>query len=383
MQFPSISETFASTDIHALLRTGSEVAVYSMRSKHKDSKKMIKNRCLESISLYYSGCFEWIYGLLYSFIHINKLVKISLWILRCEIDRPKEIIKCLILVPSAFYIYKNLKINRPDIVHLFWGHYPSLVGFLLLQSNERIRISMFLGAYDLELGLGISRYMSREVDLIFTHAQMNLQRLRKIGIDKSKIHMVYRGIYCKHIHTNFTKIKGRVLTAGNLCKEKRFDLVIMVIKKAIESGHELTLEIAGSGRERPSLEKMVKKLSLTKNVFFVGNLNQKDLFKKMSCSEFFLFLSEKDSERLPNVLKEAMYHKCVCISSKTIGINELIDSNQNGFIFSKDRYNHISDCFNLNQYNIDNIGNKAHKKIINNFDVDSTMNQYISLWRGV
>ena len=54
----------------------------------------------------------------------------------------------------------------------------------------------------------------------------------------------------------------------------------------------------------------------------------------MAESRYFIFLSNKKSERLPNVLKEAMQCGCVCISSKTKGIEELIQHGVNGFTIS-------------------------------------------------
>ena len=44
IQFPNIAETFASTDIGSLRNIGVYVSVFSMRCKHKDNDRMIKER---------------------------------------------------------------------------------------------------------------------------------------------------------------------------------------------------------------------------------------------------------------------------------------------------------------------------------------------------
>ena len=385
MQFPSMTETFASTDVKALLKMGIQVSVYSMKWSHKHSKAMVEERGLSNIPKYNSGVFELLVGLWVVACNVNFFISTVLWTFRCESFINKEFIKCLALIPSAFYICSKLKKNPPDIVHLFWGHYPSLVAYLLPKFNINAKVSIFLGAYDLILKLGVSKYIANRADLIFTHSQSNIDSLVDFGVDKSKIKMIYRGVdvnlYGKY--TGYKKINGRILTAGKLCTEKRFDLVIDVLKKGLEQGHNLTLEIVGSGPERYNLEKKVKQLSLTHNVFFAGHISQESLFEKMAYSQFFVFLSDKVSERLPNVLKEAMYYNCTCISSESIGISELIDHNKNGFIFSKNDYKYIHKCFDLGEYKLQSIGQEAHNKIVKKFNVDSSMKKYITCWKDV
>ena len=94
------------------------------------------------------------------------------------------------------------------------------------------------------------------------------------------------------------------------------------------------LEIVGSGPEKSKLENFAKKMKVDGNITFTSHLSQIDLFRRMAESEYFIFLSNKKSERLPNVLKEAMQCGCVCISSKTKGIEELIQHGVNGFTMS-------------------------------------------------
>ncbi|MFO8053846.1 MAG: hypothetical protein R6U19_01605, partial [Bacteroidales bacterium] len=52
MQFPSPSETFAATDISALVRAGADVTVFAMRPKHKKDAKMKEERGLQDIPVF-------------------------------------------------------------------------------------------------------------------------------------------------------------------------------------------------------------------------------------------------------------------------------------------------------------------------------------------
>ena len=64
MQFPAPSETFASSDIQSLNKLNPEVSVYSLKSKHSDYNRMIKDRKLQNISIFTCKVKENILGLI-------------------------------------------------------------------------------------------------------------------------------------------------------------------------------------------------------------------------------------------------------------------------------------------------------------------------------
>jgi glycosyltransferase involved in cell wall biosynthesis len=66
-------------------------------------------------------------------------------------------------------------------------------------------------------------------------------------------------------------------------------------------------------------------LGLEDKVMFLGHVSQKKLLVKMANANFFLLMSRYESERLPNVVKEAMYQRCIVVTSDTQGINELVN----------------------------------------------------------
>ena len=131
IQFPNIAETFASTDIGSLRNIGVYVSVFSMRCKHKDNDRMIKERNLDKLSIYHCNFSNIFSGLWFGICHIQIFIMTALFIIKCDPFNYKENLKMLSLLPSTFYICKKLKKNPPDIVHLFWGHYPSLVLYVL------------------------------------------------------------------------------------------------------------------------------------------------------------------------------------------------------------------------------------------------------------
>ena len=58
-----------------------------------------------------------------------------------DLKKTGHFIRCFALIPACFYILSQLKKEKPDVVHLFWGHYPSLVGFLVRRVLKNSKIS--------------------------------------------------------------------------------------------------------------------------------------------------------------------------------------------------------------------------------------------------
>jgi len=133
------------------------------------------------------------------------------------------------------------------------------------------------------------------------------------------------------------------------------------------------LYIAGDGEELENLIKLVDKLLINDKVEFLGHIPQNELFEYMKNVHFFLLMSRYHAERLPNVIKEAMLRKCICITTPTIGINH----NNDGYIFD-DNESAYNILINLqkSQDRIEKLSNNTQQKIINNFNVKKTMLRY-------
>lgn len=384
MGFPTPTETFASIDIKATLDKGNKVNVYSLKPKHKKHHKMIRDRNLIGINISNINYLELILSPVIIFLHPLKTAKLIIWLVRLEKNNPFQLIKCLLLVPSSIYTYRKIKNDLPDIVHLFWGHYPSITGYLIQKYLPNTLMTTFLGAYDLELNLSISNYVAKKASYIFTHSKSNIDLLKLRGIKESKIKLVYRGIdynFIKESTKEIKKISKKIISSGKLIKEKKFDLVLKKFSELHKYDSMFTIEIIGSGPEKFNLIKLSKELNIEEKVKFISHVNQIDLFKSMASAEYFLFLSEKKSERLSNVIKEAMACKCICICSNTFGINELIIDGFNGYIF-KDTNNFI-DYFNISKKTKDVLIDNSDMTIKNDFNIFNSNEQYINTWKKI
>ena len=386
MQFPAPSETFASSDIQSLNKLNPELSVYSLKSKHSDYNRMIKDRKLQNISIFTCEVKENILGLIEIIKSPFLFISLLFWLIKNDLKKTGHFIRCFALIPASFYILSQLKKEKPDVVHLFWGHYPSLVGFLVKRVLKNSKISMFLGAYDLEYNLNISKDLAKNGDFIFTHAKANIPQLNKMNIKTDGINVIHRGINIKDLSLvieNIDKKSNQIICAGRFLPDKGFDKVIDIFSKLHKNINSSNLVLVGYGSAQSDLEKQTIDLKIESNVTFTGYLSQNDVLKFMVESDIFLFLSSKAGERLPNVVKEAMLAGCICIVSNTPGIDELIEHGKTGFIIEENNYDLIPNLISsLDEIKKEEIRTNAKEFILKNFDVELSMKKYINIWES-
>jgi glycosyltransferase involved in cell wall biosynthesis len=391
MQFPVPSETFASLDVEALRDQGHDVSVYGMRPKHSKYEDLIKERGHVGMKASHFSLGAFVSFLHFSLCHPFMVVSLLGWVIYCCARTPKHLLKSLILIPSAIAIFSSVYREKPDIVHLFWGHYPSMIGYLTKKYMPSTIVSLFLGAQDLVSAYPGSVQLSRNTDLIFTHSRSNLPMMGEMGYEVSKVNVILRGVKLAplddHALTKFTKVSSPIfLTAGRLIEEKGFDDVIYIFRDILEKHPTAILHIAGDGPHRSYLEGLAFSLGVGSNVVFIGHVCQAELKGYMSKAGFFLLMSRYLSERLPNVVKEAMDQRCIVVTTDTVGIDELIDHTVDGYIVNKGNIDlaltYLYRCLSDLESALD-IADRAHQKIGDKFDVHMSMKSYLNLWQGI
>lgn len=100
--------------------------------------------------------------------------------------------------------------------------------------------------------------------------------------------------------------------------------------EVVEKDPSIKFVIAGDGEDRRSLEKLVQDLGLTGNVFFTGWV--KDVYEFMYNMDISVLTSI--SESFPYSILEGALLKKPTISSDVGGISDLIESGENGFLFT-------------------------------------------------
>lgn len=336
MRFPAASETFACSDIQELAQNCHQVSVYCLRSAVGDFKKLIQERNLEKIPINSLNIGNFLSGIRLLVIHPFMFFSLLFWCLKNSWPKPSHIAKSIALIPRSLFIFSEIQKHKPDVVHLFWGHYPSIVGYLVWRFRTETCLSIFLGAYDLISNFKGSWDIANKSNLVFTHSYYNIKLLKDMGVPFEKINVVHRGIDLQEIYgKSIEKHPFKIITAGRLIPGKEFKFLLKLYSSLITKWPKANLVILGDGPERKNLEKLSVSLGIHRKVSFLGHVKHQDVFKEMLKGQLFLFFSSNPSERLPNVIKEAMACGCICITNSTPGIEELIIDGINGFIVEK------------------------------------------------
>ncbi|RYA23176.1 hypothetical protein CRU96_09355 [Malaciobacter halophilus] len=391
MQFPVPSETFASLDVNALLKLGNKIDIYCLRPKHKQFNQLMNQRhkACDDLSIKHLDFLNFVMAMIFIISHPLKLFSILKWIFKVN-SNLKNIIKSIVLLPSIFYIYRLLEKYKPDIVHLFWGHYPSMLLYLLQKYMPDVPFTMFLGAHDLETKYQGSVEMSYYAKKVFTHSYDNVEALINMEIEEDKIEVLHRGTVVSKKILNKVKEKRfeheniTFVTASRLIKEKGIDEVIDIFANFVKKYPKAKLFIAGDGPYKETLQKQSEQYALKESVIFSGHISQEELFSYMERADFFILMSRYKAERLPNVLKEAMLRKCICVTTYTTGIEELVENNNNGFIFeTKEEAITFLNGTDIDDNFLNDIAKNGQKTIVEKFNVDKTMQKYLAIWQEI
>lgn len=391
MNFPILAETFAIGDVRTLKDAGVDISVHSLRAAQSAAPKLTKER-LADVPITQSSAREILDGLSTMLKRPGVAFALLAWITRYSLKSPKrnrrleQLAKSALLVPRTLQLFGALERNKPDVVHLFWGHYPAMFAYLVQKYHPEIVSSVFLGAYDLKTAYGGSAPVARQADVVWTHAHANVEEIERLGVDERFIRVAYRGVDL----TRFEKVdwqrkvKRRMVTAGRLASFKKMDDVLRVFQRTLEEWPDATLVVLGDGPERERLEALSHSLGVAHAVTFRGHVAHEDVFAEMAQAEVFLLMSQHSAERLPNVIKEAMGCRCVCVTTRTPGIEELLVHSEQGFVVAQgdveSAARHVAEVFadaDLAQ----TLTEAAYTHLERHFDIQRLAESYIDTWR--
>jgi glycosyltransferase involved in cell wall biosynthesis len=324
MMFPVPSEAFAGVEIRALLEAGVRVRVRALRRKHRLADKLLLDWRLQGMDATHSDARSLLRGMLCVLTRPGAAFWAVRWLLRDASRTPGLFFRCVALMPRMFDILRECERDPPTILHLFWGHYPAVLAGLVKRRLPAIHLSMSLGAYDLVYRFGASIAAANAADSLWTHAQCNVEPIRLMGIRNPRLEVLRRGIDLSQVpHPPYNRIAGRIVAVARLVRDKGVDDVIRAFAEASKRLPHLQLVIIGEGPDRRRLEHLAEDLGLPEAIQFVGAAPHSRVYRELVQADAFMLLSRSASERLPNAVKEAMACGCLCITTRTPGIEEL------------------------------------------------------------
>ena len=184
-----------------------------------------------------------------------------------------------------YYYLKTLKKINPEVVHVHFGFPGVLFSDMIKNLNFPLVVSFY--GYDLSsvpFHFGQDIYSRKKLFLngqIFTaEGQVAKERLVELGCPKEKVHLLRIGIRINDykFFPRFCSEKQpmKLLFCGRFVPKKGIMLLIESFSKVLEAKYSIELNIIGFGPQEFLVKELVTKLSIEKNVNFLGKLNQNE-----------------------------------------------------------------------------------------------------------
>lgn len=162
--------------------------------------------------------------------------------------------------------------------------------------------------------------------------------------------------------------------------QKRLDLWLEIMKKAIEKDNSIYGIIVGAGPLQPEIEQKHNELGLDGKVFFAGLQTEVRPYYEamnsfMMCSSF---------EGLPIALLEAMSMECAILTTDAGGIKEVVRDNQEGLVVSIENWAELANKIELVKGDdefLKKLQQSARIRVIDSFSMDNMIVTLESLYR--
>jgi len=313
-----------------------------------------------------------------------------------EIEKHSRII--VLNLPSRSISFKNklkavVRISRicrnfrPDLIHsqLWTGNtIARIVGILTGTPNIIAEQNVYLDRNKIRLIIDkILSYHTKKIIAVSEPVKDFILQKQKISEKKVRI-----------IHNSFDQSKFKIEKSKKFRKElgikNDFPVVVSVgmlgrlknqriILEALSNVTlGFTLLFLGDGPEKDNLKELARELKLNDKVKFLGW--RRDVSNVLNASDIFVLSSY--TEGLSLSLMEAMFMKKVCLVSN-IKSNKVLINKKNGFLFSPDEPNELSEKINFvldNRRLWGKYGESAKETIIKKFSIQKMIDKYEKLY---
>ena len=274
-----------------------------------------------------------------------------------DIERVKGI-KLFRKFRKANLVNSFMSVNS-NIRALIADHWKSLE-LIKTENFKKIKTFCLLHSKEInhEVGSTFNKRLiksTNNADFIIANSNFTKRLAIKVGINPSKISVIFPGIQKPRLIEKASKIKAesifdesfpKIITVARLDKRKGHDNILMLIKNLKPKFPKIKYVSIGFGKEENSLLKLLKELNLEKEVTFLKNLD--DNLKIALIAEANLFLmpsriEKKSVEGFGIAFVEAATYGVASIGGKDGGASDAIAHNKTGLICDGNNLNSIYD----------------------------------------
>ena len=183
-------------------------------------------------------------------------------------------------------LVNNFIKSNSNIRALFADHWKSLE---LMNTEYLKKTKSFCLLHSKEINHKVGSLLNKRLikstdkaDFIIANSNFTKELAIKVGINPSKILIIFPGIHKPKIVENISKIKAekvfgesfpKIITVARLDKRKGHDKILMIIKNLKPKFPKIKYVAVGDGEEKNNLLKLSKELSLDKEIIFLKNID--------------------------------------------------------------------------------------------------------------
>jgi glycosyltransferase involved in cell wall biosynthesis len=273
--------------------------------------------------------------------------------------------------------------EKIDHLHAHFAHDPTLIAYLV-NCITGIPFSFTAHARDLyQVPEQILRDRIGKAGAVITCCGANLEYLNRVApSQQSKFSLVYHGVNLNDFqpspnsNPNNVANPPLILSVGRLVEKKGFQDLLQALLIVKEKGKSFQCDIYGDGPLCQQLQRWIDDHGMAGEVRLMGDRTQQELIPIFQTANLFVLTpvqtEDGDRDGIPNVLLEAMAVGLPVVTTSVAGIPELVENNQNGFLYQSHDIENISsgiiellcDPDKRKQF-----GDAASKKVKEQFDV--------------
>ena len=256
-------------------------------------------------------------------------------------------------------LVNNFMNTNPNIRAVFADHWKSLE-LIKVEYLKRTKSFCLLHSKEInhEIGSSLNKRLIKstdKADFIIANSNFTKELAIKVGINPSKIHVIFPGIPKPNIVENVTKIKAekifedsfpKIITVSRLDKRKGHDKILMLIKNLKPKFPKIKYVSIGFGKEENNLIKLTKELHLEKEVTFLKNIDYDLKIALIAEANLFLMpsrIEKKSVEGFGISFIEAASYGVASIGGKDGGASDAITHKETGLICDGNDLNSIYD----------------------------------------
>jgi len=256
-------------------------------------------------------------------------------------------------------LVNNFINSNPNIRAIIVDHWKSLE-LIKTENLKKIKTLCLLHSKEINHDIGSSLNKrtiksTNNADFIIANSNFTKQLAIKVGIDRSKIHVIFPGIQKPQNIENIHKIKAekyfgdsfpKIITVSRMDKRKGHDKILMLIKNLKPKFPKIKYISIGGGEEENNILKLSKELNLEKQVTFLKNIDYNLKVALMSESNLFLMPSRREKKSIEGFgisFIESASYGVGSIGGKDGGAPDAITHKKTGLICDGNDLNSIYD----------------------------------------